>query len=181
MIGAVGRSAEQKGFDTLIRAYGLLKNRIPQAGLVIIGDGPIRHDLESLAKELNVSNRVIFTGNIPRERVYSFLGCMDVFVVSSRWEGFCNAMVEAMAAGKAIIASRVEPLPEVLGEDCGLFFEAGDQIGLCEGMRELYENLSLRRELGDKARMRALQRFTLEKTARNYEMIYAMLCAKRDE
>ena len=131
-----------------------------------------------MAKELNVSDGVLFTGNVPRRRVYSLLARIDVFVVSSRWEGFCNAMVEAMVAGKAVVASRVGPLPEVLGEDCGLFFDTGNEKELCRALERICITPSLRKELGEKARLRAIGCFGLDRCARHYEKIYENLSCK---
>ncbi len=181
VIGSVGRLVEAKSFDTLIRAYARVKSDLFDTHLLIIGGGPLLHELEELARELHLVQEIVFTGSLPRQRVYALLSSIDIFVVSSRWEGFCNAMVEAMAAGKPIIASRTGPLPEVLGEDGGLFFTPGNAEELAHHVKLLYESLSMRKELGQKAKTRAKNFFELGRCTRQYEDIYSTLCLTANE
>lgn len=175
IVGTVGRLVKAKDYETLIKAYAHFCRNYQKTGLVIAGDGPLRENLEDMVTQLGISKNVLFLGSIPRRKVYSLLNQIDVFVVSSKWEGFCNGMVEAMVARKAIIASNIEVLTEVLGKDCGLFFEVGDASDLCVKIETLFKKPALRKSLGAKARKRAVSKYSLEASARNYEKIYEQL------
>jgi glycosyltransferase involved in cell wall biosynthesis len=80
-----------------------------------------------------------------------------------------------MVAGKAVIATRTEPLPEVLGEDCGLFFKMGNAAALAQAIETLYESPALRKNLGKKARLRACESYGLKRSAQCYEELYELL------
>ena len=174
-VGTVGRLVKKKDHETLIKAYAHFCKNYRNTILVIAGDGPLKENLLNLVKKLEINKNVLFLGHILRNKVYSLLNEIDIFVISSRYEGFCNAMVEAMVARKTIIASNIEPLPEVLGKDCGLFFEYGDISGLCANMKRLFKIPALRKELGSKARKKAVSKYSLEICARNYEKTYKQL------
>ena len=111
-IGTVCRMVPQKDLVTLLmgfRSY-LGDSEAPESSLVLIGDGPERQKLVELAHGLDIQKQVVFKGEMNRDDVYKELGNLDVFVVSSLYEGFCNAMVEAAGAGLPIVAT-------VLGSD----------------------------------------------------------------
>ena len=101
----VGRLRPEKNVDVLIRAFKGVLNELGDVWLLIVGDGPLRPRLEALAKELNVADRVRFTGNVPREEVPKFLAVADVFVLPSSVEGLPKALLEAIAMGKPVVAT----------------------------------------------------------------------------
>ena len=174
-VGSVARLCEQKDFPTLLKGFARFHARRRNSRLIIVGDGPLRSDLEALAESLNIRASVSFPGEIPRRDVYASLPEMDVFVVSSRWEGFCNAMVEAMAAGKAVVATNLDVLVEVLGEECGSFFNVGDDNQLAERLEALYVDKPLRETLGKAARRRAKEKYGLEACAASHSSCYREL------
>ena len=98
---AIGRLSYQKGFDILIKAFQHLSNE--KLDLVILGDGPLRHDLQCLANSLGVGRRVHMPGFV--QSTEQFLHNASLFVLSSRWEGFSNVLLEALAAGTPIVAT----------------------------------------------------------------------------
>jgi len=110
---AIGRLCYQKGFDILIRAFAALPDR--EIKLVILGDGPLEHELKALASELRIANRVFLQGFVPNTA--HFLRSASVFVLSSRWEGFSNALTEALAAGAPIVATDCPGSPREVLED----------------------------------------------------------------
>lgn len=127
VVGTVGRLEERKGhahFLTAIRAMLVRANGLrPQA--LIVGDGPLRADLERQATELGVSHSVRFTGGIADVR--TALAAMDVFVLPSRAEGMSNALLEAMAAGRPVVATAVGGTHEVFdGDRTGILVPPGD-------------------------------------------------------
>lgn len=179
-IGTICRMVSFKDIKTLIKGFDYLVNALYEsnANLVLVGDGPERHSLESLVNKLNLDSLVSFTGFLPRKEAYQELSNMDIFVVSSLWEGFCNAMVEAASAGKAIIATDIEPLPEVIGRNNALFFPVRDYRKLAYLLRDLLQNPFKQELLGDKAKSFVRSRYSIETSSQSYELIYKRLAIK---
>lgn len=135
---AIGRMVKQKGFDTLLHAFALALQKNDMAGhdLILAGAGDEREPLEALARELKLGERVVFPGRADHEMAVSlFKGC-SFFVLPSRAdEGLPVVSVEAMAAGKAIVATRVGGVPEsVLDGETGLLVPRDDANALAEKM-----------------------------------------------
>jgi glycosyltransferase involved in cell wall biosynthesis len=121
----VARLAPQKGVDTAIRALPA----IPDARLLVLGEGPERASLESLARELEVADRVLMPGRVGD--VAAFYRRCDVLVHPARWEGFGLAMLEAMLASKPVVAARAGSAPELVAEGMtGLLFPPDDAEAL---------------------------------------------------
>ena len=116
----------------------LLLARVPQAHVVIAGGGDLEDFLRELADELGVAERVHVLG--PRRDVPALMHALDVFAMPSIWEGFGLVLLEAMAAGKPIVASRVATIPEVvLDGETGILVPAGDEVALAEALASLAE------------------------------------------
>ncbi len=112
VIGAVGRLVPQKGHDLLVAALPSILAVRPGTMLWLVGDGPSRHLLESRAKALGVAGNVRFLGT--RDDVPLLLSAMDLVVQPSRYEGMPNAVMEAMAAGRPVVATAVDAIPELV-------------------------------------------------------------------
>jgi glycosyltransferase involved in cell wall biosynthesis len=164
---SVGRLTKPKAMDVLIRAVAAL----PGVTAWIVGDGPMRRDLEQLAASLRVGERVRFVG--ARMDVQPLLESAMIYVQSSAFEGFGLATVEAMHAGLPVIVSDVSGLREVVGE-AGLKFAAGSHMELADRLRELTSDAGLRAELGARSRVRAL-RFSISQTVARYITLYDMI------
>lgn len=172
---SVGRLVEQKNYPTLLHSFKSVLKHAPNTNLVIVGDGPLSADLKQLASELSIRESVIFTGYLPRrEHVYGVLKKSDVAVVSSWYEGFCVAAVEAMAAGLPIVASDIDVLHEVVGEP-GVFADPHDKTDFADKIAHLIKNKPKRKELGVQAKKRARTEFSLERTAQEHCNIYKSL------
>ena len=129
LIGTVGRLAEIKRQDLLILAFANVKSRIPDAHLLLVGDGPLLHELTNLVGDLGLGDHVHFAGYQPHAAPY--LQAMDVFALTSRSEGMPQALLEAAVIGVPIVASRVGGIPEVIESGrTGLLIEPGDEAGL---------------------------------------------------
>lgn len=115
-IGTVGRLVPQKNHRRLILGFAEARARTNRdLRLEIVGDGPLRQALQVVAEEAGVADAVSFSGGLTRSQVYQKLGTWDGFVMASEFEGFCNAHLEAMAAGLPVAVSDIETLREVAG------------------------------------------------------------------
>ena len=147
----IGRLSKQKGQDTLLRAL----SEVPDATLLIAGDGELRADLANLAGELGVATRVQFLGELPGEQIARLLRAADVFAFPSRWETFGLAVVEAAASGLPLVASDLEVLREVLetedGEQGASFVPVDDPSSLAASLNRVFEDRALRATLEQKS------------------------------
>ena len=109
----VARLTFQKGIDALLRTAGPMLAALPDHDLVLVGQGPARRDLQRLAAELGIANRVHFTGW--RADVPAILKASELLLLPSRWEGMPNVLLEAMACGRAAVCTRAEGVRELLG------------------------------------------------------------------
>jgi glycosyltransferase involved in cell wall biosynthesis len=167
VIGTVGRLNEIKRQDVLLRAFAKVRAELSETRLLLVGDGPLRQQLEALAKELGIAPAVHFAGYQPSSA--SFLQAMNVFALTSRSEGMPQAVLEAAVAKLPIIASRVGGLPEVIQDGrTGLLFEAGDDEALSKGLRELLTNAPLAQRLGAAAHDHVCARFHVRRMAEEY-------------
>ncbi len=164
IIGAVGRLKEEKGHRLLIEAASELKD----VYVAIAGDGPLMATLKETAEKLGV--KCLFMGMIPPERIPIFLKSLDIFCFPSLWEGFPNALIEAMAAGLPVVASDIPPHREVLGE-AGIYVPVGDADALAEELNTLMKDTALRENLSQKAAERA-KMFSIDRTVRTYEKLF---------
>jgi glycosyltransferase involved in cell wall biosynthesis len=167
VIGSLGRLTEQKGYDLLVRALPGL----PDATLVLVGDGPQRGALEDLAARLGVADRLRITGwtGDPRGHLPAF----DVFALPSRWEGMPLGILEAMHAGLPVVASDVGSVAEAVSDgETGLLVGPGDAEALCESLAGLLADPRRRARMGECGRLVAIERFTDTAMARRYEAVY---------
>jgi glycosyltransferase involved in cell wall biosynthesis len=150
LVGTVARLAPQKGVEFFIRAAARLAANYPELRFLVVGDGPLRPGLESLAGELGLGGRLFFMGH--RTDVASILSCLSVFVQPSLSEGQGITVLEAMAAGCPVVASAVGGLREVIrhGEN-GLLVEAGSADTLAEAVGALLDDKTLAGALAKKA------------------------------
>jgi len=173
-IGALGRITDQKGYDALVRALPAL----PDATLVLVGDGPARGALEALAAELDVAERLVVTGWTSEARRH--LPTFDVLAVPSLWEGMPLVILEAMHAGLPVVASDVGSVSEaVLDGETGYVVAPGDEAALRERLARLLGDAELRARLGERGRAIAGERFTDAAMARRYEAVYADVLGAR--
>ena len=139
---AVGRLIEQKDHATLLRAFALVRHAVPQARLAILGSGPLEDVTRALVEELGLVDAVTLPG---RTDIRDWLDRANVFVHTSRWEGFGIVLLEAMLAGLPVVATRVSAVPEVVAAgETGLLVEAGDVNGLATALESLLTDRSAR-------------------------------------
>jgi len=169
-IGSVGRLSAEKGYDVLLRAM----TSLPDVTTILVGDGPDRGRLEELAGELGVSERLILTGW--EDDPLPWLPVFDVFALPSRLEALPLAAIEAMLASRAIVATDVGGVPEVVAEGrTGLLVPPEDELALAAALRSLLADADRRSEMGARGREVAKQRFDLSRMLRAYEALYRSL------
>lgn len=159
---AVGRLHSQKGFDQLLQAFSSLGR--PEINLVILGDGAEKARLLQLARDLELEKRVHLIGSVPDPALwYRRASC---FVLSSRYEGWPNVLMEAMACGCAVVSfdCNYGPSEIIEHEVNGLLVKEGDIVGLVSAIRQVLDGESLRRQLSINGQKRAAE-FTVERIA----------------
>jgi sugar transferase (PEP-CTERM/EpsH1 system associated) len=170
VIGVVGRLVAVKNYALLLRAVAQLPPAL-EWQLWIVGDGPEREALTTLAAELGIRERVIFYGH--RDDVAKLLQRFDIFVLPSLSEGMSNTLLEAMATGVASIASRVGGNVELITDGLtGCLFESGDSGALRACVEQLLRNPELRDSLGRAAAVRAQQEFSILRMLERYAQMY---------
>ena len=174
---AIGRLVAQKGFDRLLRALPAVVAAHPQVSLEVIGEGPDRPLLEGLVVELGLQERVQFHGFVDRARVPDFLSRARIVVAPSRFEGLPYALLEAAAAGRPIVATRLGGIEQVVADgQTGILVdgEAEDrQPALLAGaITTLLVDPERARSLGAAGRERVAQHFSLERCAAAYAQLY---------
>jgi len=176
VIGVVGRLEEQKGHKYLFEALNLIKT-IPWI-LWVVGDGSLKNDLEHLAKDLNLRERIIFLG--ARRNVPEILSKIDIVVMPSLWEGLGIAVLEAAAAGKPIVASRVGGIPEIISDgETGILVEPGNVKSLADGLEHVLLGKIDAKDMGARARKMVEEKFSVEKMIQEYEELYTELVIKK--
>ncbi|MFP4029188.1 MAG: glycosyltransferase [Candidatus Brocadiia bacterium] len=180
LIGSVGRLSPEKGFQDLIEAMGQVMRREPDAGLLLVGEGPLRSELEQKAKTEGLQDRVVFAGH--REDIPELLSGMDVFVLPSHYEALGLVLIEAMAAGIPVVATRVGGVPGVLrdGKE-GLLVPSHDPKAMSETILSVAVDEKLAAKLADNARRRADRLFTVDHMIREYEKLYGQQREKEPE
>lgn len=168
----VGRVVYQKGLDLLFHALGNLQD-LPWE-LTVVGDGPQRPPLELLADHLGFVERVRFTGWLQDDALVAEYRRANLFPYPSRHEGMPNAVLEAMASGLPVIASRIAGNEElVVDEETGLLIEPENQQSLERALRRLLTDADTRRRIGDAARNRAVVQYPWTRVAERYLDILA--------
>ena len=174
VIGAVGRlaSGNVKGFDCLLEAASIARRTVPALQVLIVGDGPGRAALEAHVRRLGLEGAVHFLGAM--EDIRPALALMDVFVFPSReQEGFGLSLIEAMAAGRAVVSSRAGARAEIVEDGrSGWLANAEDPADLARCVCALAQDSALRERLGADARARVRVRFSLERMTEQVEQVY---------
>jgi glycosyltransferase involved in cell wall biosynthesis len=167
---AVGRLEAQKDHRTLLDAFASPRLRAAGARLLLAGDGPLRAPLERQARALGIAERVLFLG--VRRDVARLLAAADAFVLASAYEGNPLTVMEAMAAGKPVIATAVGCVPELVVEGAGRVVPPGDAAALEDAMHEVAADPALARARGAVAGRVARARFDVAAMFSAYDALY---------
>lgn len=173
IIGAVGRLAEQKGYNHLLAAMVYVLGRHPGAKLVFLGDGELHSVLEAQTRQLNLGDCVEFAGQVNNvlERLRNF----NLFVSSSLWEGLPSVIIEAMAIGLPVVATDIPGTREIISDGVnGKLVQPHDPLALADAIIEMIDNPQMRRELSH-AGQQSVKQFSIEEIAKTYLKLYESL------
>ena len=171
VIGSVGRLVAQKGYPIFLQMAAQMLQRHTHIHFLLVGDGPVREELEAEAKRLGLAEKITFAGQ--RDPVETAYGEMDIFVSSSLSEGLPIALLEAMAARLPVVATRVGAVPEVIEDNIsGLLVEPENPSALVEAVENLLTDPAKKQALAEGGFQRARQHFSAENMARQTEAVY---------
>jgi sugar transferase (PEP-CTERM/EpsH1 system associated) len=170
-IGIVARLVSVKDHRTLMNAFKLVGKRLPDARLLIIGDGPLKEELLTYARQEGLNGKVEFTG--ARRDIPQLLRQMDVFVLSSLDEGMSITLLEAMASGLPVVATKVGGNPEIIIDGhTGFLVPAKAPEEMADKITLLLTDKKLAAAFGENGRKRVADYFSIETMARDYESVY---------
>ena len=180
VIGKIGRLFRLKGHADLISAFAKVLPRVPQARLLLIGDGTLRGELETQVRAEGVADRVHFTGLVPPGDVARYVGIMDCLAHLSYREALSRALAQALAAGKPVVAYDFDGADEVCLEDqTGFIVRTGNIDGAAQRLTQLALDDSLRDRLGRTGRTFVAANFSVEKMVNDQYTVYQRLAAEK--
>jgi glycosyltransferase involved in cell wall biosynthesis len=178
VLGMIGRLDLQKGFKYLLGAVTALRNSFPRLRLLIAGEGPDRGKIEGLISQHGLNSVVTMAGS--QTDMASVYKSIDIFVLPSLNEGLPMTLLEAMAAGKAIIATRVGAVPQVITDQVtGLLVEPADAASLAQAISQLLSHPDLCRQLAHRARACVERDYTAAGMVQKYGELYTEVLARR--
>jgi glycosyltransferase involved in cell wall biosynthesis len=176
VFGTIGRLSTQKGHAFLLEAAARVLKSHAEARLLIVGDGDLASELRERARGLGIDGQTLFAGH--RTDVPELLGVLDVFCISSLYEGTPLALFEAMAAGKAIVSTSVDGCREVLRDgETGLLVPPKDAAALAGALERVIDGATLRKALGTRAR-EASQQYDVQACVESMQAFYDELLAQ---
>lgn len=174
---AAGRLHGQKDHPTMLAALAEVKKAHPGVTLAVAGEGPERGRLEALAARLGLSGNVTFLGL--RGDVPSLLARARGFVLSSRYEGSSNSLLEALATGTPVVTTAAGDAADLVPEGCGIIVPVKDPLKLAEGIRWILEHPEEARERADRAARIVRERHALKKIVSQHEALYEELLSRK--
>ena len=178
LVGMVGRLSPQKAPQFFIQAAADVAQDNPNVTFLLVGDGELRDGLEKLTDELGLKKRIRFLG--VRDDIPEILGILDVFVLSSLWEGLGRALTEAMAMARPIVATSVEGVPELVDDHkTGILVPPKDPKALAAGIKKVLRDRSLAIQLGQNAQKRVLKDFGVDTMIAEIDDLYKHLISQK--
>jgi glycosyltransferase involved in cell wall biosynthesis len=183
LVVVVSRLNRQKGLEQFLEAAAIVHRQLPRAQFLLVGEASpfartYQDELKELARRLQIAPRVLFTGL--RRDVPALLACADVAVMPSLNEALSNSLLESMAAGAPVVATRVGGTPEVVIDgETGLLVPPADAVSLASSIAHLLATPALAQRLGQAARRLITERFSIERMASRTEQLYRDLLARK--
>ena len=169
LIGMVGRISPQKAPDTFIKAARLIKERIPEAWFMIVGDGEQRKEIEQYATENSIPLHITGWTETP----YRYMKMFDVGLLLSRWEGFGLVIAEYMAAGKNFVATRVDAIPTIVQDGIdGVLVEVDNPALVADAVWRVYTDKGLAARLKENATKSVHEKFDVRRVAEQHVKLF---------
>ena len=180
VIGKVGRIFRLKGHADLVAAFAKILPQVPQARLLLVGDGSLRSDIENQIRTLGLGGKVIFTGLVPPGEVARYVGIMDTLAHLSYREALSRALPQALAAGKPVVTYDFDGADEVCIEnETGFLVRTGDIGAAADRLLQLARNPALREKFGRNGRDFVRENFSVDKMVADQYNVYLKLAAER--
>jgi glycosyltransferase involved in cell wall biosynthesis len=174
LVGSVGRLVWQKGFEYLIRSIPQILSVDPKAQVLVVGDGPMRNELEELAERMKVGEHLIIAGF--RTDIKEILSGLDILVIPSLLEGFPMITLEGMAMAKPIIATKIDGITEqITHEESGIIIPPRDPQAIANAIIKVVNNARLAETMGLEARKRVENDFSVDRMVAETEKVYQTL------
>jgi glycosyltransferase involved in cell wall biosynthesis len=178
LFGIVGRLKPQKDHATFLRAAAEIHRQLPAARFLVVGDGPLRSELEAQAHELGLDTVLTFTGL--RSDIPAILATLDILMFSSLWEGLPVTLLEGMAAALPVVATAVDGIRSVaVSNQTALLVTPGDAVALAAAGLRLGQNPALGKRFGLAGQARVIESFSIQKMIERTHMVYAELLQQR--
>lgn len=168
----VARFQAFKNHAMLLEAFRLLLEQHPNVRLVLVGSGPLRERIQQQAEGAGIEERVLFLGEVPFKDLPAVYAAADLKVVTSDYESFCFAAIEAMSAGLPVLTTDCGWVPRLVADGAGLVSPVGDAKAFSSAMERLARDSCLRKRLGTAARERVLDRHTWHPSAQKLMSVY---------
>ena len=173
IIGVVGRLRVEKGHALLLNALPSVLKDVPDAALLVVGDGPDRETLSVQARTLGVMSQIVWAGERSPEEALALYAAMEVVAVPSRFEGFGLSAAEAMAAGRPVVGTRVGGLAELIEDGVtGYLISADDSAGLADSLIRVLADPGEAANMGARGRTRVSEQFSSERFAESFLNAY---------
>jgi L-malate glycosyltransferase len=177
-VGMIARmNLRAKNHLALLKAAAGVVSKFPAVEFVLVGDGPLRSELEQEARSLGLGNHVRFLGD--RRDVRAVLASLDLTVLPSSSESLSNSIIESMAAGVPVVANRVGGNAELIDDGRGVLVTEGDESELATAIESLLRDEGLRKKLGQDAKAYAEANLTIEQMCRSHEELYTALLERK--
>ncbi len=176
----VARFQAFKNHALLLDAFARLAQDHPASRLVLAGSGPLRERTEERAAELGLSDKLLFLGEVPYEQLPGVYAAADVKVISSDYESFCFAAIEAMSAGLTVLTTDCAWVPRLVSDGAGIVVPVGDAEAFAAALKRLAGNPALRQRMGAAGRQHVLERHTWPASAEKLLKLYQDLRQRRD-
>lgn len=174
LVGTIGRIVWGKGFEYLLKSIPEIIKTLPQSKILIVGDGPLRAEMEALGERLKIGKNIIFTGF--RSDIKEILSALDLLIIPSLSEGFPMVTLEAMAMAKPIIATNIDGIAEQITDGVdGILVPPKDPSALAKAAIQVLNDKKLAVTIGLSARKRVEQEFSVEKMVVETEKVYLSL------
>ena len=178
IVGMLARLFTVKDPATFLRGAALVSQAMPETKFALVGDGPMRGELETLVRQLDLASKVVFCGE--QRDVGDYLSAFDISVLTSNTEGCSNAILEAMALGKPVVCTDVGGNRELVNHgETGLLVPPGDAKALAEAIISLLSNQKILENMATNAKRSFDGRFSMEKMVEQYQALYKEILKMR--